>query len=886
VNCWYQRGCNWNVYVRDGLVLREEQSGTYPQTNPNVPDFNPRGCQKGACYSQRMYDAGRLRHPLKRVGQRGEGKWKRISWEKALEEVADATIDALVAHGPGSVVWDLGTGGTNGCNALGLVRTTSVLDTPFIDANADIGDHHPGAAVTVGKICFASSADDLLYSDLILIWGGNPVVTQIPNDHFINEARYRGAEVVTIAPDYSASAIHADMWVPVNVGADAALGLSMCQVMVEEGLYDEAFIAEQTDLPILVRKGNGLFLRKSDLEEGGDDETFYVFDRVAGEIREVDRKSLALDGVEPALEGEFKVKTHSGEAVVEPVFARLRRQLAHYTPEEAEEITGTNAGLIRDLARKIARSKAATILTQSNFSKFYHALEMERVQILVLAMAGQVGKKGSGITGFPLLTIAGADALALSPGWLPPKLGLAAVALKSAPSFIKAKLAGLTDEMIIYEMAREEYTRGGYLASNLFFHTHGGLQHRIGSSREWDRTLKRELQSYLDEAVEKGWQFVPATPPHIFFEVGGNILRRVRSYDQLYERFLPKLDLLVTVDWRMSNTALHSDYVFPAATWYERDDITWATPISPFAHVTTRAVDPLGEAKPDWEFHSLFMKEIQKRAVARAITTFEDRSGEERRLDRVWDAFSFGARYGEKDGEALLEEVLSNVTNLGGISWSELKRKGFERYTDLGMSLMNIGNATDIAPNETITTNTWHTEKKIPWPTLTRRMQFYIDHPFYLELGEALPVHKDNPLIGGDYPLQMTGAHARWSIHSSWRDQAYLLRLQRGEPVLVIGTADSGIRGLQDGDRARVYNDVGSFEVQIKVSTSIRPGQVMVCHGWEPYQFEDGRSHQSVIPSPINPIQLAGGYFHLQPNMLVCEPGSNDRGTRVEVEPV
>ena len=78
VNCWYQRGCTWNVFVKDGLVLREEQAASYPQTNDSVPDFNPRGCQKGACYSDRMYAPGRLQHPLKRVGERGEGRWKRV----------------------------------------------------------------------------------------------------------------------------------------------------------------------------------------------------------------------------------------------------------------------------------------------------------------------------------------------------------------------------------------------------------------------------------------------------------------------------------------------------------------------------------------------------------------------------------------------------------------------------------------------------------------------------------------------------------------------------------------------------------------------------------------------------------------------------------------
>ena len=69
---------------------------------------------------------------------------------------------------------------------------------------------------------------------------------------------------------------------------------------------------------------------------------------------------------------------------------------------------------------------------------------------------------------------------------------------------------------------------------------------------------------------------------------------------------LPKLDLKVTLDWRMSNTALHSDYVLPAAGWYEKDDITWGSAIVPYSHVTTAAVDPVGESKTDWEFHCVF----------------------------------------------------------------------------------------------------------------------------------------------------------------------------------------------------------------------------------------------------------------------------------------
>ena len=153
-------------------------------------------------------------------------------------------------------------------------------------------------------------------------------------------------------------------------------------------------------------------------------------------------------------------------------------------------------------------------------------------------------------------------------------------------------------------------------------------------------------------------------------------------------------------------------------------------------------------------------------------------------------------------------------------------------------------------------------------------------------MGEELPVHKDNPTIGGDYPLKMTSGHTRWSIHSIWQDNKTMLRLQRGEPTIMMGPDDLAERGLKDGDQVRVWNDIGEFEAQAKLSYTLRPQQVIVYHGWEPYQFKGGRSHQSILPSPINPIQLAGGYFHLQPLMITGETGHNDRGTRMDVEAV
>ena len=70
------------------MVWREEQNTIYDQTNASLPDFNPRGCQKGMCYSDLMYEPSRVKYPMRRIGERGSGRWQRISWDEALTEIS------------------------------------------------------------------------------------------------------------------------------------------------------------------------------------------------------------------------------------------------------------------------------------------------------------------------------------------------------------------------------------------------------------------------------------------------------------------------------------------------------------------------------------------------------------------------------------------------------------------------------------------------------------------------------------------------------------------------------------------------------------------------------------------------------------------------------
>ncbi|RMD81329.1 MAG: ethylbenzene dehydrogenase, partial [Candidatus Dadabacteria bacterium] len=657
-NCWYQSHCAWNVYVKDGLVWREEQVAGYPQTRPEVPDFNPRGCQKGACYSERMYDPARVTYPLKRVGPRGSGKWRRVRWDEALDDLAGEFVRVVTEEGPDRVFWDNGPLFTFGAMAAAQARFSYLAGTVSLDMNTEIGDGHRGAGETFGKIVFERSADDYFYSDLILIWGANPMATQIPNAHFMYEARYNGTQVVTIAPDYSPSSIHSDLWIPVKPGCDAALALAVARILIDEGRFDRGFIVEQTDLPLLVREDTGRLLRKSDFEDGGDDEIFYWFDRRKGTVAEVPRTDLRLGGADPALEGSYEVETRAGKVTVRPVFERLRERLKQYTPERASKICGTPPRLIRELADRMASAKAATNVTTSNFSKYYHGNLIERSQALLFALCGHIGKKGGGFVAFPFLTNDGFDEFAIS------RTGLLDTAKLWANILPKRTLLGwkgYTDEMTTYELSRDSYRDGLiFTCGVLFWAVHGGLLEYSGRTHEWDPYLKRSLKEYLDESLEKGWQYVrpaPGKDPRMMFTLGSNILRRIRAYPLLLKHLWPKLTRIAVLDWRMTSTGMFADYVLPISAWYERNDHKWGTPLMPFLHGGTKATRT-GEAMHEWTLIHELTRKISEIARARGVDEYTDDMGRTHSLQNLHREFTYDGKFGrDAEGEVAADLI-------------------------------------------------------------------------------------------------------------------------------------------------------------------------------------------------------------------------------------
>lgn len=236
--------CLLIAHIRDGAIIRLDTDDR-PDDYPAAPQL--RACVRGRAYLRRQYHPDRLQYPMKRLGRRGDGTFARISWEEALDTVAEQLRRVKETYGNSALFVPYGTGSYNQLNGSQTARRLMNL----YGGHLDFYYTYSSAAVTAatpyvfGTLQTGNQRQDWLNTRYLLMWGWNPAEMRdgTNSDFFVKLARKNGARVVCIDPRHSLSAASlADEWIPIRPGTDVAMMSAMAYVMLTEKLYDAAFV--------------------------------------------------------------------------------------------------------------------------------------------------------------------------------------------------------------------------------------------------------------------------------------------------------------------------------------------------------------------------------------------------------------------------------------------------------------------------------------------------------------------------------------------------------------------------------------------------------------------------------------------------------------------
>jgi len=330
--------CPLRIHVKDGVITRIEGDDF------GDPEKQLRACLRGRAYRHWIYHPDRLLHPLKRVGERGEGKVERISWDEAMDTIVGELKRVKETYSNKSIYFS-GGGHLGALHTIGPLARALSMFGGFTTGYGNISSEGPVYAVmsTYGDVMVGHSREDLLNAGMIIMWGWDPVRMISGTDCVYNlmKAKEKGIPIYSIDPRLTHSgATYADEWIPIIPGTDPAMMVAMANVIFKENLQDQAFI---------------------------------------------DKYTVGFD--------KFKDYVLGDEDGVDK------------TPGWASEICGVPAETIERLAKEYANTKPACLMDCQGPARSAMGEQYNRCAIALTAMTGNIGKAGGsacgGLMGIP-----------------------------------------------------------------------------------------------------------------------------------------------------------------------------------------------------------------------------------------------------------------------------------------------------------------------------------------------------------------------------------------------------------------------------------------------------------------------------------------------------
>jgi anaerobic selenocysteine-containing dehydrogenase len=362
-------------------------------------------CIKGKVAPELVYHPDRLLYPMKRTRPKGDADpgWQRISWDEALDTVAKKLTELSDRFGPETVAFNNASPSTSALSdAVDWVRR---LRRAFGSPNQSISMELCGWGRYLANIYSygaglpADCMPDLENAGCILFWGYNPTVSRIAHATATVAAQSRGARLIVVDPRNAGLARKADQWLRVRPGSDGALALGLAHVMIEQGWYDDVFVRDWTNGPLLIRADTGRFLRERDLDQAGAAENYLAWDETNGRPVAYDPSpgSYAADTANLAISGSFDVETLQGSVTCRPAFQLVTELCARYDPKVVERITGVEAGQVERTAQMLWQSRPVAYMAWSGLEQQSNATQIARAIGLVYALTGSFDAKGGNV---------------------------------------------------------------------------------------------------------------------------------------------------------------------------------------------------------------------------------------------------------------------------------------------------------------------------------------------------------------------------------------------------------------------------------------------------------------------------------------------------------
>ncbi|VAX23358.1 Anaerobic dehydrogenases, typically selenocysteine-containing [hydrothermal vent metagenome] len=326
----------WGCVSRDSMIGFVE-NGRLVKLEGHPGSIRGRGkiCAKGHAGISQVYDPDRILHPMKRVGKRGEGKWKRISWDDALKEVTARLIKLRDAGTPEKFMFHYGR----------MKSSNSKMIKSLFLANygtKTIGNHTSiceGGKWTAQELTWGKHYDNWDFDNTKYILNFGSGVLEAHTNHIATSQRFvdavvdRGVKAVTFDVRMSETAAKSSEWLPIRPGTDGAVAMAMCNVVLSEGLYDKKFL-------------------------------------------------------------KFVKATEDKNATVDEKVKALKAHFGKYTLEWAEKVSGVSARKIKSTALEFAKTKPAVVISYRGAVAHYNGIDSERAIQTLAAITGNIDNPG------------------------------------------------------------------------------------------------------------------------------------------------------------------------------------------------------------------------------------------------------------------------------------------------------------------------------------------------------------------------------------------------------------------------------------------------------------------------------------------------------------